>query len=722
MELSIPLLMVFSIVNLVLSFPSVSYQIWLRSIFNIADVNIHYIINSLWVIVNINFVVGISYILAESFNKTSVVGMARYRSFISVGVSVSAYMIFAITNRDFLYTSYGGGLQRYPAEVFLSMVIAMGSSRLFIAFFSLQQKRRHLYNDMSNPVLSRVYDAMMPAISTLSVFILLKLIQIYVDFSFVVALFDRIYLRLHGNSTPTNLGQAISYVLLENVYWLFGIDSSMILNDITGHYLTTISLPGYNIFEADSSIFIFSRTFFAHFVYLGGEGALLSLVVAYWWFRVRTDYDRTIQLSTFPVIFNINKLLIYGLPIVANPLFILPFLLTPLVLTITSYLAFSWGFIPAITRNVSWYMPIGLSGYQSTGSIAGAILQLFNLTVGVIIYAPFLLLSKKVRDHDYNQGRKELIEFSINRYVSEENYLNVRTDVVGAAARILSADLRVALRTGQLYLVYQPKVNFLEQKVHGGEALIRWEHPIYGFIPPPVIISIAEENDLLNELSHWVITESMSQVASWQQQGLNDVHIGVNLSAREINHPHLSDFILNTIKFFGLKPEQIEVEIVETMELSMNDLVQQQLSRLVEHGVTLAIDDFGVGHGSAIYLKNFDISTLKVDKAISDEAHRDPRVAAIFNGVMLMCNDLAVEMVIEHVETEEQLEYLVSKGGKIFQGYFFSKPLSASDFFTYMKAVEADPTILTKSIVSADLRKLFVGNPPKDAVDKAGQN
>lgn len=700
LELAIPLLAIFSITTLILNFPYVPYQIWLRSSFNITDNTIYQVVHLLWLFTTISYVMGISYILAESFNKTSLVGMARYRSFLSMIISVTAYLTLAVTD-------YTQGLKRFPADDLLAICIALLASRIFIALSSMRPTRRNLYGDTSNPVLSRVYATLMPALVTLSIFVVLRIVKMYMSFHFVDSAFDIIYAHLHRKSIPISLSQAIQYAFMENIYWLFGIDSSMILSDVNGNRLMELGLPGYDFFKVGVSTFIFSRTFFAHFVYLGGEGALLGLVMAYWLIRVRTDYDKTIQLATVPVFFNINKLLIYGLPILANPIFIIPFLISPVIFTFISYFAFYSNIVPPVYRTVSWYTPIFISGYQSTGSIMGALLQLVNLSIGIMIYAPFLVLSRKIRDHEYNQGRKELIEFSINRYIVEENYLNVRTDVVGSAARILSADLRVALRVGQLYLVYQPKINFIERKIAGVEALIRWEHPVYGFIPPPVIVSMAQESDLINELSRWVIIESLSQVARWEKQGLKHVHVSVNLSAYEVNSPYLADFILDTLKFYNVDPRQLEVEIVETIELSVNDVVQKQLFKLVEQGVRLAIDDFGVGHGSAIYLKKFDISTLKVDKAISEDAHKDTRVAAIFNGVMRICIDLNVNMVIEHVETEEQLEYLVKRGGNIFQGYFFSKPLIADALFKYMKKIEHDKSILTQSLSSKDLHSLL---------------
>ncbi|NIZ47197.1 EAL domain-containing protein [Entomospira nematocerorum] len=702
-ELTIPLLIVSSIILLLLNFPYIPYQIWMRNTFDIKDRDIYQIVNAVWVINCISFVMGISYILAESFNQASLVGMSRYRSFLSMIISVTAYLIFIVSDRNMVY---GDGFQRFPADVFIAVITALIASRIFVALSSIRPLEKDLHADMSNPVLSRVYATIMPAVTTLLIFVILRFLRSYIDLKNLGGFFSHIYNNFHRGSVPSSLGDAFRYVLLESIYWLFGIDGTMILNDINGSRLALSGLPHYNFFTIAPNEFIFSRTFFAHFVYIGGEGALFGLVLAYWWLRIRTDYDRTIQMATVPVFFNISKLLLYGLPIIANPIFILPFLIAPMLTLFISYMAFSFGLVAPISTSVSWYTPVIISGYLSTDSLSGAILQVVNLLVSMFVYAPFLVLSRQIRDHEYQQGHKELLEFSMNRYVVEESFLNIRTDVVGAAARILSADLRVALRAGQFFLMYQPKINFLERKVMGVEALIRWKHPVYGFISPAVIISIAEENDLLDELSHWVITESVRQIAEWRSQGLLDVHVGVNLSAREINSPYLADFILNTLEFYNVDPHQLEIEIVETVELTVNSLVQQQLLRLVEMGVTLAIDDFGVGHGSAIYLKNFDISTLKVDRAISEEAHRDHRVAAIFNGIMSICNDLKVTMVIEHVETEEQLQYLVQRGGNIFQGYFFSKPLLSEDLFTYVQSVEADRSLLTKTLVSEELRAL----------------
>jgi cellobiose PTS system EIIC component len=703
LELNIPLLIVGSILLVFLNIPILSYQQWMRGVLSLNDVVITQYISAMWVIICIGFVMGISYTLTEALSKNSMGGLTRYQSFLSMSVALTSYLVSVVSSSNgSLRTSTEIG--RFPADILVAVFTALVATKLFVVLSNIPLLHRKMGGDISNPVLSRVYMSSIPAMITLSFFVGLRIFGDFVGLNIFDGIVQGLYDNFQEKIPPASLLQAIDHVLKKNLYLMVGVDSMIFLNSMEMNALAIAEPILYDLNYAKLAQNIFSNSFFMHFVYLGGEGALLSLIVAYWVLRVRTDEEKTLRFATWPTLFNVNALLLYGFPILFNPLFLLPFILTPIILTITGYLAFYFDLVPIISTKVSWYMPIGISGYQTTGSWAGVVLQLVNVGVGALVYAPFLVLNRKIRDQDYRQGHKELVEFSMSRYTVEENYLSIRTDVVGSAARILSADLRAALKTDQIFLMYQPKVNLLEGTVMGVEALVRWKHPVYGFIPPPVIVSMAEESDLLNELSHRVISDCVAQIALWKKQGLENVHVGVNLSAKEMNNPALADFILQTVTFHDVDPSQLEIEIVETIELTVNDFVKQQIARIGEMGISLAIDDFGVGHGSAIYLKNFDIQTLKIDKAISEEAHRDHRVAAIFNGVVNICHDLNVAMVIEHVETEEQLEYLVQRGGSLFQGYFFSKPLLPDDLFSYMTSIAGDKSILTRLLLSDSLR------------------
>jgi len=249
----------------------------------------------------------------------------------------------------------------------------------------------------------------------------------------------------------------------------------------------------------------------------------------------------------------------------------------------------------------------------------------------------------------------------------------------------LEKDLRVALERQEFELHYQPKVKVDPLRVVGCEALIRWNHPEHGFIPPDVFIPITEEIGLILPLGEWILNEAAQQIASWRQQGLLEVGMAINLSPAQFKDEKLVKKIEACIKQSTLDVEMLEFEITESILMDNIQATSEGLLTLKKLGVSLAIDDFGTGYSSLSYLKSFDIDTLKIDKSFVDDIHVDSDNAEIVSAVMSLSHNLGLTVVSEGVETKEQLEVLKGLGCDIYQGYLFSKPLPPEDFLTYVK-------------------------------------
>ncbi len=252
--------------------------------------------------------------------------------------------------------------------------------------------------------------------------------------------------------------------------------------------------------------------------------------------------------------------------------------------------------------------------------------------------------------------------------------------------RLLNA-LRTALENGEFSLNYQPQYNSEENSLFGVEALLRWTHPEYGKVPPEVFISLLEDSGIIIPVGNWVISETARQFKTWQSMGLKIPKFSINLSVRQFDNDELIPHILHTLDNEGIPRNCLEVEVTETLAALADSGVVSKIRELSNSGVRIAIDDFGSGFSSLTYFKYISVSTLKVDKEISMDIHKNIHSSVIFKSLKLICDSLGVDIITEYVETVEQIEKLESLGCRNFQGFYYSKPLSSEDFEKYVSSL-----------------------------------
>ncbi|SFB88068.1 bifunctional diguanylate cyclase/phosphodiesterase [Massilia yuzhufengensis] len=245
--------------------------------------------------------------------------------------------------------------------------------------------------------------------------------------------------------------------------------------------------------------------------------------------------------------------------------------------------------------------------------------------------------------------------------------------------RIESA-LRNALERNEFVLHYQPQVDLKTGQIVGMEALIRWQHPELGMVPPVRFIGIAEETGLIVQIGAWVMRTACAQNKAWQDAGLGKLRVAVNLSARQFGAPDLIAGLESVLADTMLDPDCLEIELTES--LFMNDITPavDLLHRMKSLGVNLSIDDFGTGYSSLSYLSRFPIDVLKIDRSFVADITVDANDAAIVTSIIALAHNLKLAVIAEGVETLEQLDYLRSHGCDEMQGYFFSKALPAAEF------------------------------------------
>ncbi|MET3130958.1 diguanylate cyclase (GGDEF)-like protein/PAS domain S-box-containing protein [Oxalobacteraceae bacterium GrIS 1.11] len=298
-------------------------------------------------------------------------------------------------------------------------------------------------------------------------------------------------------------------------------------------------------------------------------------------------------------------------------------------------------------REVSVTCSIGYSGYPEDGRDAITLLK----------HADTAMYRAKT------EGRN-----NIQRYVSEMyTRVNERMSI--------EMQLRRALEREEFLLYYQPQVDLRTDRITGVEALIRWQHPDLGLVPPLRFIPVAEDTRLIVPIGEWVIRTACRQAKAWQEAGLPPIKMSVNLSGQQLVRPELIEEVESALRAANLPAHYLELELTETVSMSDPQRTVEILQKFKEIGVSVAIDDFGTGYSNLAYLKLFPIQTLKLDRSFICEITEDSASMVIIQGIISIARGLHLKVVAEGVEEAAQLALLDSYGCDAIQGYYFSPPL-----------------------------------------------
>ncbi len=243
----------------------------------------------------------------------------------------------------------------------------------------------------------------------------------------------------------------------------------------------------------------------------------------------------------------------------------------------------------------------------------------------------------------------------------------------------LDKDLSQALTNDEFVLFYQPQLNVDTGEIQSVEALIRWQHPRRGLLPPGEFIPLAEESGRITDIGRWVVMAACRQLADWKGTEQEGLRIAVNLSGRELDDEALVDHIREALEAENVPAERLEFELTEEIFIQNIERNRNQLSRLQKLGVHLAIDDFGVGYSSLGYLRDFPVDVLKIDRSFITEVTERHDDAVITRAVINLAHNLGIQVVAEGVETEEQLAFLKRHRCNFAQGYLISRPIPARD-------------------------------------------
>jgi diguanylate cyclase (GGDEF)-like protein len=248
---------------------------------------------------------------------------------------------------------------------------------------------------------------------------------------------------------------------------------------------------------------------------------------------------------------------------------------------------------------------------------------------------------------------------------------NLSMDLEMQKKRALENDLRAAVANSEFVLHYQPIVSVSDSKVCGYEALIRWQHPERGLIPPLEFIPVAEETGLIVQIGEWVINEACKQAITWP----SNIRVSVNLSPLQIKSPRLVAAVVKSLADSGLRPGRLEMEVTESALLEQTELVFTTLGHLKTLGVRIGLDDFGTGYSSLGYLHTFAFDNIKIDRSFIQAMATRPQSAAVVRAVLMLAEDLGISTTAEGIETIEQFNALKLRGCQEAQGYYFGRPM-----------------------------------------------
>lgn len=487
--------------------------------------------------------------------------------------------------------------------------------------------------------------------------------------------FMGVFYKNHLNNLPLdpstfiNLGNSlwglIVYVIVLLFPWLFGLNGSQLVaqsyETLYQNHITNVNLINGGLNPST----IVDQTFIDNYIHIGGSGATICLLLALFISKNKQLKDFG-KLATIPSLFNINEIIIYGLPIVANIYMIIPFLFVPIIFAALSYFAILFNIIPVATVSPSWMTPPIINTFISTnGSMAAVIYQIFLIIIGTYIYHYFLNKYNKVTLINLSD-KFDFFRLSHSGKRLAEVQLKVLKDI-----NIAKAEVGKIMNRGEFILYYQPIYDLIDKKIIKFETLIRIKHETKGIIPPYFLTWFNTLN-LMEDTDVWILEHALKEQKKLKDAG-HDYMFSINISSAFFTSDDFIKKVTHILNVTGADTNKIEFELVE--ESFHEDLPSaiKKINSIRSLGIKISIDDFGTGYSSLSHLLDFDIDTIKIDRKfiLGIEHQKGQR---IINNIIKLSKSLNCECVTEGIEKKSEIEFILSAGGRYIQGYYIAKP------------------------------------------------
>ncbi|NVC62286.1 EAL domain-containing protein [Vibrio sp. 05-20-BW147] len=472
----------------------------------------------------------------------------------------------------------------------------------------------------------------------------------------------------------------VVFAALNSVLWFLGVHGYYALLPLVDLLQHASALNYATFIAGGEGQYPMNLSMMGTFVFIGGSGATLSLVVAMLLFAQQKSL-KLIALASIPIgLINVNEILLFGLPIILNPRMFLPFFLTPVVHVITTLLAIQSGIIDIPSANVPFNAPIIINAWLATsGDMAGVMLQLFNIAIGVLIYYP------AVRNLNRLYRNREIkIDFLDTVYVRRREEADTLKDDPIATAndrarRAQEVEKRLEhIGSKEFCLEYQPQISHQTGRVVGCEALIRAIEPDGTLVYPGSFLPWLEEAELMKDVDLWVLKTVVADIQHWNREGLY-VPVSINLTPSFLSDLECMDKLEHIVSPVA---SQVHIEITEETLLVDEQVLAHSFNLLHQMGVAVYIDDFGTGFSSLSYLNRFEVDAIKIDRSFVLALDND-KGKKVFMSLLSVAEQLDLDVVIEGVESQQQLNHIPHKDNISIQGWYYSRSLQLKSFVQY---------------------------------------
>ena len=569
--------------------------------------------------------------------------------------------------------------------VFSALLAGIFGSVLFSKFETLFRTRRAIFVDGADSVFNTSLHNLLPVLFVVLCFAVANyLITVCFKVQSVQHLFmkavDTIFLRMHRSYFS-----GLVFIVLISVMWWFGIHGNNVMEQVAQDMFAVI-VAGE----------IVSKSFIDTFVNMGGTGCIIGLLLATMFLGKRSSTKRLSIMAFLPCVFNIGELIVFGLPVIYNPMMFIPFILAPVLCYSNAFLFTKIGFMPQVTNSVVWTTPVFFSGYLATGSVRGIVVQLVNIVISMACYAPFVNMYEKKSLDESSSAMDELVGIlKKSEETTEEVVLTECEGNAGRLAKLLVNDLQETLDSvsadgghgdteSPLIMKYQPQFDNTGHCI-GAESLLRWNHKRYGIIYPPLVVRLAKESGDLYRLEKYIIEKSVSDSAGFRECFGDKFKLSVNATVTTLYDSRFVGFLKELSEKYGLEPGNICVEITEETELVTTEETGELIKKIRSFGYTFALDDFSMGHTSLQYLQHNQFDLVKLDGNLVKSILSNDRTKEIINSIVYLSKSLDFKVLAEFVETVEQKEALEQIGCLLYQGYLYSPAIERDSLISMGK-------------------------------------
>jgi len=475
------------------------------------------------------------------------------------------------------------------------------------------------------------------------------------------------------DALQTPYGSGLFVTLMNSLLWFFGIHGVYAMQPLFDALDQAVALNGAALAAGEPVLYLLNNGLLGSFAFIGGSGATLCLLLAILLFS-KSQSMRLLAVASLPLsLFNVSEVLLFGLPIILNPRLFIPFLLVPAFNAMVALMVVQLGWVSPAVASVPFTAPVLLKAYLSShGDVAAVVLQIVLLGAGTLVYAPYV---RAIHRQSSDGGTVYLKSLDMTFRGLEEKGRLLEFDPVLATHQTLARQAAELNRIQQIsdyefYLEFQPQVSTRTGLCTGCEALMRARDSQGTVHSPWEFLQWLAHARLMPDVDVWVASQAVRQYQKWQKVGF-ELPMTINISSTTLKDAAYGDRL---VEILGQARGQVSVEITEDALVSDIPATRQTIQKLQAMGAKVYLDDFGTGFSALSYLHQFPVDFIKIDRSFVVAQH-DPKGAQVLTGMLRFCEALDLGVVVEGVETAEQLAFL-SNGPELFiQGWYFSKAL-----------------------------------------------